>query len=83
MVNEFITKRLGGNAQVQFHEKIKQNKSKTFTALHSVQVTSAAGQSKTIKAGRDLFKRLFSAAASGRNIDVTNLLSYELSSVPL
>ena len=37
----------------------------------------------TIKAGRDLSKHLFTAAASGRNIDVTNLLSHELSSVPL
>ena len=68
LVNEFISMRLTENVQVQFCEKIKQNKSKTFAVLHSVQVTSSSDQSKSVKAGRDLFKRLFSAVASGRNI---------------
>ena len=40
-------------------------------------------QSKNIKADRNLFRRLLSAARSGRQVDLDNVLRYELSPVPL
>ena len=41
------------------------------------------GQCNTIRADRDLSKRLFSAATSGSKVNVSMLLTYELASAPL
>ena len=40
-------------------------------------------QLNTTKAARDLFKKLFSASVSGRNISIRELLRHELAEYPL
>lgn len=82
-MKEFIENRLGENPTSTFRDTISQNKSKTFRSLHAVQETKQSRQSKTVRADRDLFKRLLSASASGREVDIPSLLSHELASVPL
>ena len=83
IVDKFVNDRLGQNPVTNFRDKLPQTKTKTFAALHLSHITTSTGQSTTIKADRDLFKRLFSAAASGRKIDFHQLLSHELATVPL
>ena len=51
--------------------------------MHLIQVNTTTGQCNTIRADRDLSKRLFSAATSGRKVNVSMLLTYELASAPL
>ena len=48
-----------------------------------MQTITNSGKSKNIKADRNLFRRLLSAASSGRQVDLDNVLQYELSPVPL
>ena len=47
-----------------------------FSYMHLVLVETTTGQSSTIKADRDLFKRLFSASTNGRNVDLYMLLTH-------
>lgn len=44
---------------------------------------SASQKSQTIKADRNLFQRLLVAKDSGRDVDLKNILSHELTPVPL
>ena len=82
-MREILENRLGENPQQPFRSVLKKNKSKTFSSMHLIQVKTSTGQSSTIKADRDLFKRLFSAVTSGRTVNVSMLLTHELASVPL
>ena len=67
---------------VKFHNRIKLQKLKTFETLYSVPVI--IGNSKTIsmKADRDLLRRVVVALESGHDIDVNTLLQRELSQFP-
>ena len=71
------------DATQSIHDPIIKNKSKTLESLNLVEVSTTTGRSRTIKADRDLFRRLLSAASSGRQIDLKALLQHELSPVPL
>ena len=51
--------------------------------MHLIQVKTTTGQCNTIRADRDIFKRFFSTASSGRKVNVSTLLTHELASVPL
>ena len=83
LLTKFVSNRLLPDAPEKFHDAIPKNKSKTFTNLNTVNVVTPAGQKKAVKADRDLFRRLLSAASSGRQIDLKGLLQHELSPVPL
>ena len=80
LLKEFVDKRLCANLS-DFHEPISKNKSKTFATMHTAFEPKDA-KSKTAKADRDLFRRLLSAASSGRQIELEELLKHELAPVP-
>ena len=61
--------------------KIKQNKLKTFSSKH-VTVKNSEGRQLVVKTSRDLFARLLIMSKS-REIDLKELLSYNLSDYPL
>lgn len=82
-MQELLEKRLGPNASKGFYETIKKTDHKTFASMYKVEVKTKPGQTKTVKADRKMMKRLFSAAHSGRNVNVKQLVQHELSPVPL
>ncbi len=59
-----------------FHSAIPKNNLKIFATMHLIPSTSA-------RADPNLFQRLFTAALSGRKIDVAKLMKHELSAVPV
>ena len=61
--------------------KIKQNKLKTFSSKH-LTVKNSEGRQLVVKTSRDLFARLLIMSKS-REIDLKELLSYNLSDYPL
>lgn len=81
-VKRFVQDRIGDGATVDFRATIKKNKSKTFASLNMVPETVKLRQLNTTKAARDLFRKLFSASASRRNIDIGKLLTHELADYP-
>ena len=78
-----LEKRLLRDATQSIHDPIVKNKSKTFESLNLVEVSTTTGRGRTIKADRDLFRRLLSAANSGRQLDLKALLQHKSSPVPL
>ena len=81
-VNDFVKERLI-KRETKFHDKIKQQKLKTFETLYVVNVRVDKEKTVSIKADRDLFRRVVVALESGREVDIGELLERELSSVPL
>lgn len=81
LIQELISKRLGPNASVDFFEPIKKNNSKTFEAISS-ELSKQSCAPKVLKADRKIYHRLLSAASSGREINLPNILKHELSPVP-
>ena len=81
-VKDFVKERLI-KKETKFHDTIKQQKLKTFESLYAVNVRVGKEKTVSIKADRDLFRRVVVALESGREVDVGELLERELSSVPL
>lgn len=71
------------NPTTNFFAKIPQNKSKTLDTMYKLHVTVKKDSAVVVKAERDIFRRLLVASNSGRNVDLTSMLHYELSPVPL
>ena len=83
IVKEFVQYRLI-KKDVKFHDLVKQNrKLKPFKTLYCVPVSLDNNKTVTLKADRDLLRRVVVALESGRNVDVDELLQRELSPVPL
>jgi hypothetical protein len=82
LVNDFVNNRLIDHS-AKFHDRITQRKLKTFEAVYSVSVSVEKQRSVSVKADRDLFRRVIIALESGREVDVDTLLEHELSPVPL
>ena len=82
IVKEFVQDRLI-KKDVKFHDRVKQQKLKTFEALYCVPVSLDNNKMVTLKADRDLLRRVVVALESGRNVDLDKLLQRELSPVPL
>lgn len=82
IVQEFVENRLI-EKKIKFHDSIKQQKLKTFETLYSVPVSLDKGKTISIKADRDLLRRVVVALESGRDVDVDILLQRELSPIPL
>lgn len=81
-MNEFIQKRLN-SYDISFWEPVASLKIKKFDlSVKKVAVKAADEKMFTIGGDRDLFRRLLLAAA-GRNVDIQEVLSYELASVPI
>ncbi|KAK3734694.1 hypothetical protein QZH41_002113 [Actinostola sp. cb2023] len=77
----FVEKRINSNA-VSFWDPIPNLKVKTFSTLtRKLQVKAADEKLITVNADRDLFGRLL-IAANFRQINLKDVLSYELSAVP-
>ena len=81
LIEDFISTRLGPNASVDFFNPIKKNKSKTFEAISS-EPPKLSSAPKVLKADRKIYHRLLSAASSGHDINLPNILKHELSPVP-
>ncbi|MCG8044917.1 MAG: hypothetical protein N0E48_04465, partial [Candidatus Thiodiazotropha endolucinida] len=80
-MNEFIAKRLKSNT-VSFWDALPNLKIPLFTKLTETKKVKVADEkTATIAADRELFGRLI-IAAKARDIDVKDVLTYELSSVP-
>ena len=81
-MNKFIQKRLNSN-ETSFWEPISNLKIKTFDcAVKKVDVKTKDEKVFTIGGDRDLFGRLL-LVAKVRNVDIKEVLSYELASVPI
>ena len=81
-IKEFVNDRLV-KKDVKFHDRIKLQKLKTFETLYSVPVIIDNNKAISMKADRDLLRRVVVALESGRNLDVDILLQRELSPIPL
>ena len=80
-MNTFVEKRLNTN-QVSFWDPIPKLKVKTFeSTTRKIQVKAVSDKLVTVGADRELFGRLL-IAASVRQINLKEVLYYELSSVP-
>ena len=80
---EFVDTRLCKQI-VKFHAKLKLSQSPTLTTMYMVANKKDISQKgQTIKSDRFLFQRLLVAKESGRDVDLKNLLSHELTNVPL
>ena len=62
---------------------MKCHKPKTLESMYHVKVRDGGGKEKTIKADRDLLRRLLVASQGCREIDMKSILEHELSPVPL
>lgn len=82
ILSEFIADRLTRNSERNLHDKIPQNKSKTFTYLQTPLHGHGSQQTAKVKCNKDIFKRLLSASQSGRQVDLANVLTYELQPAP-
>ena len=82
VIKNFVCERLI-TKKTKFHEKIAQQKCKTFEMLYLVPVTMDRDKTLAVKADRDLFRRVIVALESGRDVHVDLLLQKELSLVPL
>ena len=81
-VKTFVQERLI-KKETKLHDNIKQQKLKMFGTLYSVNVKVNKDKTVSVRADRDLFRRVVVALESGREVDVDALLERELSSVPL
>jgi hypothetical protein len=81
-VENFVSTRLIDKS-TDFFSKIPRHKNKTLASMYNVKVKAEKGKEQTVKADRDLLRRLFVASQSGRDIDLGNVLAHELSPVPL
>jgi len=81
-LREFAASRLI-KKDVGLHEKLRQSQSQTLKNMYQVQSNNPALKQKTIKADRNLFQRLLVSKEAGREVDLKEILSYELSPVPL
>ena len=80
-MNTFVEKRLNTN-QVSFWDPIPKLKVKTFeSTTRKIQVKAVSDKLVTVGADRELFGRLL-IAANVRQINLKQVLCYELSSVP-
>lgn len=82
VLTDFIENRLSKQATKVFRDPLVKNKSRTFANLFDVDI-AVPGKTKNIKADRDLLRRLLSATASGRKVDLSSILMHELTPVPL
>ena len=81
-IKEFVNDRLV-KKDVKFHDRIKLQKLKTFETLYSVPVIIDNSKTISMKADKDLLRRVVVALESGCDIDVDTLLQRELSPIPL
>lgn len=79
---EFVGSRLI-TKNVGFHDKLRQSKSPTLKSMYQIQNKNPALKQKTVKADRNLFQRLLVSKQAGREVDLKEILSHELSPVPL
>ena len=80
-VKSFVSERLD-SGEVSFWSKMKKANTKTFASLSkTAQIKCSDEKIITISADRNLFGRLLIAAKS-RDVDLKEVLSYELSAVP-
>ena len=82
LLSEFVESHLGVAAIKQLSDPIEKTNSKTFASLYDVEIKTSMGKTKNITADRDLLRRLLSASASGRTLNFSSILKYELSCMP-
>ena len=82
-VNIFVQNRLCTET-TRFHDRLQQSKSPTLKTMYQVQSKSITDhKEKTIKADRALFQQLLVSKDAGREVDLKEILSHELSPFPL
>jgi len=82
LLSEFVETRLGENGSKSLHDRIPQNKASTCSAMFTMETPKPTTEKNTFKHGRNLFRRLLSAAHSGRDVNLPHLLTHELSQSP-
>jgi hypothetical protein len=88
-LDEFVEDRLVGDAETSvpqhsLYDTIKKNKAPTFDDLYKVVQHSAEKNKRTVlKADQNFLQRLVTAYASGRTINLDNVLNHELLPVPV
>lgn len=80
LASDYMDARLQ-NDNSTFYDRLVKVKSKTFSDLYTVK--TGCSKESTIKADRDLYRRLLTAVQSGRDVDIHGLLKYELAPVPM
>ena len=84
-MNNFIIKRLidPEPINIKFRDPPSKNKSLTFASLFEVKQKDSKqkGNEKAIKADRKIIQRLITAYESGRRVDLSSILTYELLTV--
>ena len=69
---------------VSFYSPLVQNNTKTFGNMYQTKITSSKQNiTKSVKADRKLIQRLLNASMAGRDINMEDILKYELSNYPL
>ena len=80
-MKEFVNDRLA-KKDVKFHYRLKLQKLKTSETLYLVPVIIDNSKTISVKADRDLLRRVVVALESGRNIDINTLLQKEFLPIP-
>ena len=82
VTHDFVNERLR-NKTVNFYDRIKTKNLCTFPTMYTVQVNVGKQMTVSLKADRDLFRRVITAMEAGREVDLDKLLEQELCPVPL
>lgn len=81
-LSEFVTARLIDKTKA-LHDGLPKNSPKTMASMYAVTVKTDKEKTATVKADRDLFRRIIIANEAGRDIDMDIILEQELYPVPL
>jgi len=82
VLRSFIQERLSNDAKRSLYDPVSKNNSKTFAKMYTNKPVLKEKKQKSVKADRDIFRRLVVAAEGGRSIDLQQVLQYELTDVP-
>ncbi len=82
VADSFVASRLAEGADKSIHAPLQKQNSKTFKHLHSIRQTTVNKKTKNIKYDRSLFQRIILAAEGGRTIDLSTILTHELTNTP-
>ena len=81
LMKDFLENKL--DSMTKFWDSLKRADTKTFASLNKkVKVSSKKAGERVLRSDRELFSRLL-VASRKRDLDLKNVLSYELSPVPL
>jgi hypothetical protein len=84
-LNTFVQERLlpCDKRKTKFRDPLRKNKPLTFSSIFEIgKFHKRTGKEKAIKADRKVLQRLITAYEAGRNVDLSDVMTHELSAVP-